>query len=109
MNNTDQNNHENVHHVIPFAMLTKVFVVLIVLTVATVFFAKGVHLGLLSAPVAFLIAFVKAMLVMSIFMGLKYETAGNRIIFASGFFFLALLAAICFLDIYTRLNIQSTL
>jgi cytochrome c oxidase subunit 4 len=97
------------HHIIPFSILRNVCVALLVLTVLTVFTARFVHLGILAAPVAFLIAFVKAMLVMMYFMGLKYDTRMNRLIFGCGFFFLGLLALFCVLDIWTRLNVANTL
>lgn len=83
-------------------------VALFVLTVLTVVMAR-IHLGMFAAPVAFLIAAVKAYLVMSFFMGLKYDDKSNRIIFASGFFFLAILFFFSALDIWTRVVVQSTL
>ena len=96
------------HFIVPFAVLGKVCVALLVLTVLTVVTAQ-MHLGVLAAPVAFLIAFVKAMLVMAFFMGLKYDVKTNRIIFASGFLFLGLLFFFCALDIFTRIAQSSTL
>lgn len=96
------------HHIIPFKVLLNVFVALIVLTVLTVVFHE-MKMGVLAAPVAVLIATAKALLVMGYFMGLKYETSSNKLIFVSGFFFLALLFVICALDIFTRVHVQSTL
>ncbi len=90
------------HHVIPAKLLMKVLLGLVVLTVLTVVTAKGVHLGLLAGPVAFLIAAVKAYFVMSYFMGLKYDDKMNRIIFGTGFVFVAILFIFCALDIFTR-------
>lgn len=101
-------NH-NEHHIIPFSVLRNVCVALLVLTILTVFTAKFVHLGPFASSVAFLIAFVKAMLVMAYFMGLKYDSKGNRLIFATGFFFLAVLAFFCVLDIWTRIGVQDVL
>lgn len=101
-------NNQNEHHVIPFAVLRNVAIALLVLTVLTVACAQ-IELGALEAPVAFLIAFVKAMLVMMYFMGLKYDSKLNQIIFATGFFFLALLFVLSALDIWTRVNEVSTL
>lgn len=99
-----QHQHEhNEHHVVPFQSLTRVCVALLVLTVLTVVTAKFVHLGVMATPVAFLIALVKALLVMAVFMGLKYDAKSNRYIFASGFFFLLLLFFFCALDIWTRI------
>ncbi|MFN7728171.1 MAG: cytochrome C oxidase subunit IV family protein [Bdellovibrio sp.] len=104
-NHTSHSQHEE-HHIIPFSILRNVCIALLVLTVLTIFTAKFIHLGVLAAPVAFLIAFVKAMLVMAYFMGLKYDSNGNRIIFATGFFFLAVLGFFCVLDIWTRLPVK---
>lgn len=99
---------EGGHHIIPFQVLGRVCVALLILTALTVATSR-LHLGAMAAPVAFLIAFVKAMLVMGYFMGLKYEAKGNKVIFASGFFFLALLFFFSALDIWTRIAQTSTL
>jgi cytochrome c oxidase subunit 4 len=104
-----QNNHEHSeHHVIPFSVLSRVCGALLILTALTVFTSR-LHLGVMAAPVAFLIAFVKAMLVMAFFMGLKYDAKSNRMIFATGFFFLLLLFFFCALDIWTRVQQTTTL
>ncbi len=107
-NKFDHNHNHEEHHIIPFAVLSKVCGVLLVLTVLTVATAQ-MKLGVLAAPVAFLIAGVKAFLVMGFFMGLKYDAKSNRAIFATGFAFLALLFFFCALDIWTRLAQTSTL
>ena len=99
---------EHSHHIIPFKILLNVFIALIVLTVLTVVFHE-MKMGVLAAPVAVAIATAKALLVMGYFMGLKYENSSNKIIFASGFFFLALLFIFCVLDIFSRMQVQSTL
>lgn len=101
------NNH-NEHHVIPFSILAKVCVALLVLTVLTVATAQ-MKLGALAAPVAIVIAVAKALLVMAYFMGLKYDEKSNRIIFSLGFVFLGLLFIFCALDIWTRIAQNSTL
>lgn len=82
--------------------------VLLVLTVLTVLF-HNMHLGSLAAPVAFLIATTKAILVMGFFMHMKYDTLINKIIFGSAFFFVALLFVITVLDVFTRVAVHSTL
>lgn len=97
------------HHIVPAALLTKVLAILVVLTVITVFTAKFMDLGHWEVPVAFSIALVKALLVMGYFMGLKYESLENKVVFASGFFFLALLFFFCALDIYSRVSQASVL
>ena len=66
-------------------------------------------LGAFAAPVAFLIATVKAVLVMLWFMHLKDDNNTNRVIFGAGFVFLALLFFFCEMDIVTRVLEQSPL
>lgn len=101
------------HHIIPKEIYTRVMWALIVLTALTVgfhyLFHVVMHGSVLAAPVAFLIALIKATLVLMFFMGLKYDKPDNRIIFATGFIGLALLFIICALDIYTRIAEKSTL
>lgn len=110
------NNHSggsHSHHIIPKEIYTRVMWALIVFTLLTVgfhyLFHNVMHGSVLAAPVAFLIAAFKAALVLMFFMGLKYDKPDNRAIFATGFFFLALLFIICVLDIYTRIAETSTL
>lgn len=99
---------EGGHHIVSTAILGRVCAGLLVLTALTVLTSR-MHLGVLAAPVAFVIAAIKAFLVMAFFMGLKYDAKSNRLIFATAFFFLALLFFFCALDISTRVNELSTL
>jgi cytochrome c oxidase subunit 4 len=96
------------HHVIPFAVLTRTFIALVILTVLTVICAR-IHLGSFEAPVAFLIAIAKALLVITFFMGMKYDSNSNRIIFGTAFVFLAIFAFFSILDIWTRIAQFNTL
>ena len=105
--NANHDDHQH-HHVIPITVLSRVCVALLILTVLTVGTSR-LHLGMFAAPVAFLIALVKALLVMAFFMGLKYDTKLNRVIFATAFVGLALLFFFCALDIYTRIFQGNTL
>lgn len=100
---------EGGHFVVPFHVLRNTALALFGLTILTVFTAKFVHLGPFASLVAFSIAFVKAMLVISYFMGLAYDSKSNRFIFSLGFIFLALLAFFSVLDIWTRITQDSTL
>lgn len=94
---------EHTHHITPFSTYMKVAIALFALTFLTIFAHQfRAELGFLAAPVAFLIAAVKAWLVMLWFMHLKYDTWVNKVVFASSFFFLILLFAIVFIDILTR-------
>lgn len=106
----DNNNHSSVHHIVPFPILVKTAIALFGLTLLTMIaFWNNHHLGALAAPIAFLIAGTKAMLVMAFFMGLKYDTWLNRLIFGLGFFFLLLLWALSQIDIASRVIEKSTL
>jgi cytochrome c oxidase subunit 4 len=98
------------HHITPLSVYLKVAGALFALTFLTVI-AHQFHetLGGFAAPVAFLIATVKAILVILWFMHLKYDSVINRVIFGAGFFFLALLLAFSGLDIWTRVVEISTL
>lgn len=89
------------HHVASSALFFKVLVALLFLTVITVA-ASRVDFGAANLLIAMLIASVKAALVMSIFMHLKWDTAVNRIMFLSSFLFLALLFLFTLADLSTR-------
>ena len=106
------NNHSHTeeHHITPFNTYMKVAGGLFGLTFLTIIAHVFKQHYLPLAPIiAFAIAAVKAYLVMAWFMHLKYDKPSNRIIFALGFFFLALLFGICFLDILTRVPEASVL
>lgn len=106
----DANHHGNVHHVVPFKVLLKTAAALFALTLLTMIaFWNHHHLGAFAAPVAFLIAAIKAGLVMAFFMGLKYDSWLNRLIFGLGFILLLLLWGISFMDEVTRVVQTSTL
>lgn len=96
------------HHIIPLSTYIKVAGALFALTILTVVLHE-MHLGPLAGPVAFLIAAIKASLVLLYFMHLKYDNMTNRVIFGSGFMFLAILIGFSALDIWTRIKAFSTL
>lgn len=102
--------HSGSHHVTPLSVYIKVASALFLLTFLTVIAHHFNYiLGALAAPVAFLIATVKAVLVMLWFMHLKYDNNMNRVIFGSGFFFLFLLYLFSEIDIITRVFQTTTL
>jgi cytochrome c oxidase subunit 4 len=102
--------HTDEHHITPLSTYIKVAGGLFGLTFLTIIAHVFKQHYLPLAPIiAFAIAAVKAYLVMAWFMHLKYDKPTNRIIFATGFFFLALLFIICFLDIITRIPEMSVL
>ena len=101
-----QNQDHSEQHVTPLNVYIKVAGALFLLTFLTV----GAHVLKEHYPIlqpfggliAFVIAAVKAYLVMAWFMHLKYDVPSNRIIFSMGFIFLSVLFFFCVLDIYTR-------
>lgn len=100
--------HGEEHH-IAIETHFKIFAALIGFTLLTVVTAKMMDFGAFDALIAFTIATVKAYLVMSYFMHLKYDGLMNRAIIGSSFFFVLLLFLFCVLDIYTRITQASTL
>lgn len=89
------------HHVASAGLFFKVLVALLFLTFITVA-ASRFDFGSANLLIAMLIASVKAALVMSIFMHLKWDTAVNRIMFLSSFLFLSLLFLFTLADLSTR-------
>ncbi|MFN7684920.1 MAG: c-type cytochrome [Oligoflexia bacterium] len=74
---------------------------LLVLTVVTVAVSR-VDLGIFNFTVALLIAVVKATVVGMWFMGLKYDTKENTLIFVSSFLFLAIFIVLTATDLLFR-------
>jgi cytochrome c oxidase subunit IV len=106
---SNDNNHCE-HHVTPAMTYVKVAGALYALTILTVLaYNFRLSFGVLAAPIAFLIAAVKASFVLLWFMHLKEDKLVNRVIFGAGFLFLALLLAFSALDIWTRIMESSTL
>jgi cytochrome c oxidase subunit IV len=92
---------DQAHHIVPLATYGWVFFWLIVLTTVTVA-ASRIDFGAWNAVVAFAIATVKASMVLGYFMHLKYDNMMNRVIIASGMFFLIVLYMFIILDDFTR-------
>lgn len=90
------------HHITPKATYIKAFVALLVLTVVTVLAAE-VHFGpVLGIIVAIAIASAKASLVVMYFMGLKYDTGVNTLVFLTGLGFVAVFLAFTLIDTSQR-------
>ncbi len=85
------------HHVIPKKILLRVFLTLVGLTVLTVA-AAMVDLGALNVPLALAIAAVKATLVVSIFMALKYDAPVNTLVFSVGSIFVVVFLSFTLFD-----------
>jgi len=100
------------HHVLPIKTYRNILLVLLVLTVLTVLVAKpvsGFDAGIFNAFIAFAIATIKAILVLAVFMGLKYDKKLNLAIFLTGVFFLVVMYLFSVLDIYSRVKVDSAL
>ncbi len=93
------------HHIVSIKTYAQVLGVLFVLTMITVLVARpvtGVDFGFLNTAIAMLIASVKAVLVLGIFMHLKYDDKIYWVILGSSVFFLILLYFLSVVDFYTR-------
>lgn len=90
------------HHIIPFNIYIRVLIALLFLTVLTVVAAQ-IDFGEWNVVIAILIATVKASLVLSFFMHLRYDDKQYLVIFLTGIFFLSVMYLFSYLDIVTRL------
>lgn len=87
----------NTTHTIEYKTLGKILLVLLFLTFVTVEITSF-HLGAFTVTAALLIAGLKAFLVLSNFMHLKYESLLLRILVAMVFALFALIVIITFID-----------
>ena len=87
----------NTTHTIEYRTLGKILLVLMFLTFLTISITS-IHLGALTVTFALLIAGLKAFLVLSNFMHLKYESVLLRILVAMVFVLFALIIVITFID-----------
>ncbi len=94
------------HHVIPMAVLLKVFGGLVLLTVVTVLTAQ-VDLGSFNVPLALTIAFTKAGLVLTFFMALKYDNRVNTLVFSVGALFVAVFLIFTLFDTAFRGDLEN--
>ena len=88
-------------HVAPKSQLFAVFAALMVLTVATVLVSR-VNLGYLNLPVAMAVAVTKALLVILIFMEVKYSPRLVQVTAAVGFVFLGIMILYTMTDYLSR-------
>jgi cytochrome c oxidase subunit 4 len=82
-------------------MFIAVWAALLVATGLTVFVASF-NLGIWSAPIALIIATIKATIVILFFMEIKYQTKLTKTVLVSAFFFLALLLGLTMSDYISR-------
>lgn len=90
-------NDAHSHHVVPYNTHVKIWIALLVLTVITVWVA-GIHLGVWNGVVAFLIATLKAGLVLAVFMHLKYEESFFRLMLGLAVVTLMIIFSLTFSD-----------
>lgn len=88
-------------HVAPKSQLFAVFAALMVLTVATVLVSR-VNLGFFNLPVAMAVAVTKALLVILIFMEVKYSPKLVQVTAAAGFLFFGILIFYTMTDYLSR-------
>jgi len=92
---------EHKHHVVPITHYIGVFVALIVLTGAT-YWTALMDLGPLNTPVAMTIAIVKALLVVLIFMHVKYSNKLVQTMVVASVLWLLIMFAFTGQDYLTR-------
>ena len=88
-------------HVAPKSQLYAVFAALMVLTVVTVLVSR-VNLGSFNLPVAMVVAVTKALLVILIFMEVKYSPKLVQVTAAAGFLFLGIMILYTMTDYLSR-------
>ena len=88
-------------HVAPKSQLYAVFAALMVLTVVTVLVSR-VNLGSFNLPVALAVAVAKALLVILIFMEVKYSPKLVQVTAAVGFLFLGIMILYTMTDYLSR-------
>jgi cytochrome c oxidase subunit 4 len=97
--------HSHHAHVCSFQAFFGIYVTLLFLTFVTVAIAEpvsGLALGSASMLVAMAVAAVKASLVMTVFMHLRWDTAMNNLAFLGSLIFLSLLFLFTLADHSTR-------
>jgi cytochrome c oxidase subunit 4 len=87
----------NVSHITEYKTLARVVLVLMFLTFLTIT-VTSFHLGAFSVTVALLIAGVKAFMILTYFMHLKYESVLLRVLVAMIFVLYAVIVLITFID-----------
>jgi cytochrome c oxidase subunit 4 len=93
-------------HISPWQFYVKIFVVLVCLTLLTIGVAY-IHLGKLNLIVAIVIATIKASLVVTFFMHLKYDSKFNALMFLSALLFIGVFFAYTMNDTEHRGQVDS--
>lgn len=92
---------EHSHFIVPVTYYVATFIALLFLTFLTVA-VTWIDLGTLNIVVALLVAFAKAALVVSVFMGLRWEKGFNRVAFFSSLVFVFIFFLLIYADIAYR-------
>jgi cytochrome c oxidase subunit 4 len=95
-------------HTTTTRLLAGIFFGLVILTILTVAISR-IDFGEFNMLIALAIAAVKASMVMTVFMHLKWDTAINNIAFLSSLLFLSLLFLFCIADFATRADADPVL
>jgi cytochrome c oxidase subunit 4 len=94
------NTHQQ-HHIVPWTTYFIVYIVLMVLLVATVT-AWYFHLGLLGILLGDMIGIVKATIIILYFMHVRYSSKMVWVIAVAGFVWLAILVGLTLSDYFSR-------
>lgn len=92
-------NHDN--HISSYSLNWTVLLVLLILTTISVLVIK-IHLGAFTVALALLLASVKATIVLTYFMHLKFENLMLRLMVGGVFLLFAVVIVITFIDYYFR-------
>lgn len=95
------------HHIVPLKTLSIVFGALVALTIITVLTAKYLDLGVFNVPLALAIAGTKALLVITIFMALKWDNPMNALVFSVGTLFVVVFLVFTLFDTSFRGDINN--
>jgi cytochrome c oxidase subunit 4 len=98
---SETSNHIGTDHVVSPKAYIAVFLVLLALTATTTAVAF-MDLGPWNTVVALVIAFIKATLVVLIFMHIRWSTPLMRLVIVGGLFWLAILLGLTFSDFVSR-------
>ncbi|QDT64840.1 cytochrome C oxidase subunit IV family protein [Calycomorphotria hydatis] len=90
--------HNPISHVMSIPMLLGVFFALVALTILTVYIGTQYSLGMFEIYVSLGIATVKAILVATFFMHLKYDKPLNGLMFGFSLIFVALFLGLVMID-----------
>ena len=86
------------HHIVPLKTLWTIFAGLVTLTIFTVLTAKFVDIGPFNLALAIAIALVKASLVITFFMALKWDNRVNLLVLVMGCIFVVVFLSFTLFD-----------